>query len=124
MDQFNMFEENSRSGANQGPMAHRYRPTSPEEYIGFKQVVEKFPMLIQGGIRHFILWGPPGCGKTSLVHLLSKMRSQNLHTINAVLQGVPDLKKVLKTIQNSEALFIDEIHRFNKCPARCSLAKS
>jgi putative ATPase len=114
MNQFNMFEDNSNSEATEGPMAHRYRPTSPEEYIGFQQVIAKFPMLMQGGIRHFILWGPPGCGKTSLVYLLSKIKSQNLHTLNAVLQGVPDLKKVLKTILKSEALFIDEIHRFNK----------
>lgn len=114
MDQFNMFEDNSRPEPTEGPMAHRYRPTSPEEYIGFQELIQKFPILMQGGIRHFILWGPPGCGKTSLVHLLSKMKSQNLHTLNAVLQGVPDLKKVLKTIHKSEALFIDEIHRFNK----------
>lgn len=116
MDQFNLFEEASENDNKEtsGPLAHRYRPESVDEYQGFQELVSKYPFLNQPGTRHLIIWGPPGSGKTSLVHLLTKEKSQKLHILNAVLQGVPDLKKTLAVIRPGEALFIDEIHRFNK----------
>lgn len=114
MDQFTLFEESPPTNASDRPLAHKHRPDSPEEYQGFQTLISKYPFLAQAGTKHLIIWGPPGCGKTSLVHLLAKRKNQRLHTLNAVLQGIPDLKKTLSVIRPGEALFIDEIHRFNK----------
>ena len=107
------------------PLAERIRPVSLDEYVGQEHLVGKGSvlrnMIESGNLSSFILWGPPGVGKTTLANIISKQLDRSFYTLSAVSSGVKDVRDVIskaknKTLFNSKTpiLFIDEIHRFNK----------
>ena len=107
------------------PLAERMRPTSLDNYIGQQHLVGPNAVLrqmIEGGrISSFILWGPPGVGKTTLAQIIAHRLETPFYTLSAVTSGVKDVREVIEKAQKgrffSEAapiLFIDEIHRFSK----------
>ncbi|MCH5213598.1 MAG: replication-associated recombination protein A [Muribaculaceae bacterium] len=109
------------------PLAERMRPDSLDRYIGQKHLVGPGGiirnMVETGRVNSFILWGPPGVGKTTLAHILAKNIGVPFHTLSAVNSGVKDVREVLALCEKEGAglfakgrpiLFIDEIHRFNK----------
>lgn len=107
------------------PLAYRMRPKSLDEFVGQEHIVGKDKLLyrtIQADrLSSIILWGPPGCGKTSLAKVISETTKYKFTKINAVTSGVSDIKKAIEEADNPLLnpsgkciLFIDEIHRFNK----------
>lgn len=118
-------EETLFSSKIKRPLADRLRPTKLEEVVGQNQVVgANAPlgrMLASGKITSFILWGPPGCGKTTIARLIAEYTNLYFEQISAVFSGVADLKRVFQYAKERRStqgkgtlLFIDEIHRFNK----------
>ncbi len=111
-------------GVNQ-PLADRMRPLKLDDYIGQKHLVGKEAILRKnidsGNIPSFILWGPPGVGKTTLAKIIAQTLNRPFHTLNAVHSGVKDVREALEKSKKQQffsapnpILFIDEIHRFNK----------
>lgn len=103
------------------PLAERMRPDTLDDYVGQENVVSTLKLFIkQKRLPSFILWGPPGVGKTTLAHIVSKAFEREFFTLSAVTSGVKDVRDVIaKAGQMSvfgepPILFIDEIHRFNK----------
>lgn len=107
------------------PLAERMRPRSLDAYVGQKHIVGKGAvlrsMIDSGRIASFILWGPPGVGKTTLAQIIANKLETPFYTLSAVTSGVKDVREVIeKARQNrffttaSPILFIDEIHRFSK----------
>ena len=109
------------------PLAERLRPKSLNEYIGQKHLVGEGciirKMIESGHISSFILWGPPGVGKTTLAKIIASQVQAPFYTLSAVHSGVKDVRDVLTLCkrdassmfsQHRPILFIDEIHRFNK----------
>lgn len=107
------------SPSQSSPLAHRLRPEELGDFVGLDDLKKRYSFLRQSNaLPSLILWGPPGSGKTTLARLLTKETELTLYTFNAVLAGVPELKKLIKDARAEGhqrfALFIDEIHRFNK----------
>lgn len=107
------------------PLAYRMRPRTLEEYVGQEHVLGQDKILYRtikaDRLSSIILFGPPGCGKTSLARVISETTKYKFYKINAVTAGVADIKKVIEETKNfmlnptgKSILFIDEIHRFNK----------
>ena len=107
------------------PLAYRMMPKTLEEYVGQEHILGKDKILYRtikaDRLSSIILWGPPGCGKTSLARVISNTTKTKFYKINAVTSGVADIKKIIEETQNLLLnpagrciLFIDEIHRFNK----------
>ena len=107
------------------PLAYRVRPKTLEEFVGQEHVLGKDKILyrtIQADrLSSIILWGPPGCGKTSLAKVISETTKYKFTKLNAVTSGVSDIKNAIEEARNYMLnptgkciLFIDEIHRFNK----------
>ena len=112
---------------NNIPLAERLRPESLDDYIGQKHLVGEGGvirrMIELGRINSFILWGPPGVGKTTLAKIIAKTTDASFYTLSAVTSGVKDVREVLDKCKQEAGslftkarpiLFIDEIHRFNK----------
>ena len=107
------------------PLAERMRPRTLDDYIGQKHLVGKDAvlrkMIESGHISSFILWGPPGVGKTTLAQIIAKRLDTPFYTLSAVTSCVKDVREVIERAQKgrffnetSPILFIDEIHRFSK----------
>ena len=104
------------------PLAYRMRPKTLEEYVGQEHVLGEGKILYRTDrLSSIILFGPPGCGKTSLARVISETTKYKFYKINAVTAGVADIKRVVEETKNfmmnpagKSILFIDEIHRFNK----------
>ena len=107
------------------PLAERLRPRTLDEYIGQQHLVGKNAvlrnMLESGRVSSFILWGPPGVGKTTLALIVANQLKVPFYTLSAVSSGVKDVREVLDKAKHSgffnsrsPILFIDEIHRFSK----------
>ena len=107
------------------PLAERLRPKTLDDYIGQKHLVGQDAILRKmieaGRISSFILWGPPGVGKTTLAQIIANKLETPFFTLSAVTSGVKDVREVIEKARNSRyfnqaspILFIDEIHRFSK----------
>ena len=107
------------------PLAERLRPRTIDEYVGQEHLVgpngvfRKF--FDTGNVPSFILWGPPGVGKTTLARIVASQLDRPFFTLSAVTSGVKEVREVIETArkqrffdQRAPFLFIDEIHRFNK----------
>ena len=107
------------------PLAYRMKPKTLDDYVGQEHILGKDKILYRtikaDRLSSIILWGPPGCGKTSLAKVISNTTKYKFKKINAVSSGVSDIKNAVEEAQNIMLnpsgkciLFIDEIHRFNK----------
>ncbi|MCQ2072273.1 MAG: replication-associated recombination protein A [Bacteroidaceae bacterium] len=108
------------------PLAERMRPRSLDDYVGQEHLVGQGAvlrnMIESGRISSFILWGPPGTGKTTLAQIVATKLERPFSTLSAVTAGVKDVREVIDraranplfNAKGSPILFIDEIHRFNK----------
>ena len=107
------------------PLAERLRPRTLDDYIGQEHLVGEGAVLRKmidaGRISSFILWGPPGVGKTTLAQIIAHRMETPFYTLSAVTSGVKDVRDVIEKAQKgrffneaSPILFIDEIHRFSK----------
>ena len=117
------------------PLAERLRPRSLDDYIGQKHLVGEGAVLRKmieaGRITSFILWGPPGVGKTTLAQIIANRLKVPFFTLSAVTSGVKDVRDVIERAQKgrffneaSPILFIDEIHRFSKTGLLSSFTSS
>ena len=108
------------------PLPERMRPTSLDQYVGQEHLVGKSSvlrnMIESGNISSFILWGPPGVGKTTLARIIANKLNREFYTLSAISSGVKDVREVIEkaksgrmfAVNGASVLFIDEIHRFNK----------
>ena len=107
------------------PLAYRMKPKTLEDYVGQEHILGKDKILYRtikaDRLSSIILWGPPGCGKTSLAKVISNTTKYKFTKINAVTAGIGDIKNAIEEAKNvllnptgKCILFIDEIHRFNK----------
>lgn len=107
------------------PLAERLRPRTLDDYVGQRHLVgEGAPLRVMmetGRVSSFILWGPPGVGKTTLARIVASQLQVPLYTLSAVTSGVKDVREVIERARGgrffnsaSPILFIDEIHRFSK----------
>ena len=107
------------------PLAERMRPRTLDDYVGQEHLVGPGGvvrrMIESGRVSSFILWGPPGVGKTTLAEIVSSEMKVPFYTLSAVTSGVRDVREVIEKAKSgrffnnaSPILFIDEIHRFSK----------
>lgn len=109
------------------PLAERLRPRTLDDYIGQTHLVGPGKvlrrMIDSGNVASFILWGPPGVGKTTLARIIANTTESPFYTLSAVTAGVKDVREVIERCRNDikgmftkgrPILFIDEIHRFSK----------
>jgi putative ATPase len=121
-----LFEhEGRRRAQEQAPLADRMRPSTFEEFVGQEHIVALDRVLRRAiaaeRVPSFILWGPPGSGKTTLARLIAGVTNAHFESVSAVTSGVADLRRTVSEARERQGmyerktiLFVDEIHRFNK----------
>ena len=121
-----LFDRQGRIDAERNaPLAERMRPKTFDEFVGQQQVVGSdrvlFRAIAAGRLPSFILWGPPGTGKTTLARLVATATQAAFEPVSAVTSGVADLRRIVAEAKDRRGmhgqptiLFVDEIHRFNK----------
>lgn len=126
MRQLNPFEERSEEALkSQAPLAERMRPSNLDEFVGQAHLLAPGKILarVLGNERlhSFILWGPPGSGKTTLAHLIARQTDTHLIAMSAVMAGTREIRAAIEEAQGVWSrhrkrtwLFMDEIHRLNK----------
>lgn len=127
-----MYEQFSFLSQSNRPLAERVRPTSLDEFIGQEEAVGKSSVLrreiAHDSLSSMILWGPPGCGKTTVVHIISNITQAELYKLSAISTGVKEIKEILQIGKRNHLsglktiLFLDEIHRLNKAQQDVLLA--
>ena len=125
-EQFSFMRQNVR------PLAERVRPTSLDDFIGQEEAVGENSVLRREIAHDFlssmVLWGPPGCGKTTVVHIISNITQAKLYKLSAISAGVKEIKEILQIGKQNHMsglktiLFLDEIHRLNKAQQDVLLA--
>ncbi len=120
MNLFDSLENNNK----QVPLAELMRPKNLEDYLGQTKVISPnspfYKLLMAKRLFSFILWGPPGCGKTTLARLCANFHNADFIELSAVNSGVKEIKETAQTAkinlrENKKTIvFIDEIHRFSK----------
>ncbi len=107
------------------PLAERLRPATLDEFVGQDHLLGEgkilHSLLSRGTLPSLILWGPPGCGKTTLARIIARLVDANFVSFSAVLSGIQELRAIVKEAKENQqqggprtVLFVDEIHRFNK----------
>ena len=107
------------------PLPERMRPKSMDEYVGQEHLLGKKSllgsMISTGNLSSFILWGPPGVGKTTLARIIANRTDRPFYTLSAISSGVKEVREIIQKSKGNglftpktPILFIDEIHRFNK----------
>ena len=126
MEEPQLFAAESAAAADTtAPLAHRLRPESLADFLGHEQLLgpgKPLRAAIESGtIGSMVLWGPPGCGKTTLARLLAHYTAKEFVTFSAVTEGVPRVREIIREAeqrrraeQRGTILFCDEIHRFNR----------
>ena len=128
MNIFNMDNVTGNTASSNGqriPLPERMRPHTLKDYVGQEHLIGQGAILRRmidtGNISSFILWGPPGVGKTTLAKIIAKQLDRPFYTLSAISSGVKDIRDVIEKSKNGSLfatktpiLFIDEIHRFNK----------
>ena len=119
-----LFKEHKDASAPPPPLAERVRPRTIDEFIGQEHLLGKGRFLRRvierGEVPSLILWGPPGCGKTTLARIIAESTGAEFVAFSAVLSGVKEIREVVRTAKANlrlgkrTILFVDEIHRFNK----------
>ncbi|MFQ5444098.1 MAG: replication-associated recombination protein A, partial [Nitrospinales bacterium] len=121
-----LFEHQAQKAAESSrPLAERMRPGSLDEFVGQNHIVGREGLLKRAiekdRIFSMILWGPPGCGKTTLAGIIANETDYRFVHFSAVLSGVKEIRSVIEKAKNQQklyqkrtVLFVDEIHRFNK----------
>lgn len=109
---------------SQAPLAERMRPTALDEFFGQEELVGAGSFLRKAieedRVPSLIFWGPPGCGKTTLAHVIAKLTKSEFVQMSATSSGVEELRRVIERAESGQRLgvktilFIDEIHRWNK----------
>ena len=122
----NAFDENIGRSRMLPPLPERMRPHNLDGYVGQRHLIGEGcilrNMIENGNLSSFILWGPPGVGKTTLSHIVAKSLNREFYTLSAVSAGVKEVREVIDRARSNSlfssgaapVLFIDEIHRFNK----------
>src|SRR5277367_1736159 len=115
--------EQNTSAANQ-PLAERMRPRTLDEFIGQEKLLGAGkPLRVQienDNVSSMLLWGPPGCGKTTLARLIARLTRSEFISFSAVLSGIKEIKLVMAEAEQKSRsghrtiVFVDEVHRFNK----------
>lgn len=121
-----MSDSGNKNSSLLAPLPERMRPHSLDEYVGQSHLVGEGcilrKMIESGNLSSFILWGPPGVGKTTLARIIADSLDREFYTLSAISSGVKDVREVIDAAKSkslfssaaSPVLFIDEIHRFNK----------
>lgn len=121
----NVTGNTASSNGQRIPLPERMRPNTLKDYVGQEHLIGQGAILRRmidtGNISSFILWGPPGVGKTTLAKIIAKQLDRPFYTLSAISSGVKDIRDVIEKSKNGSLfatktpiLFIDEIHRFNK----------
>lgn len=121
----NVTGNTASSNGQRIPLPERIRPHTLKDYVGQEHLIGQGAILRRmidtGNISSFILWGPPGVGKTTLAKIIAKQLDRPFYTLSAISSGVKDIRDVIEKSKNGSLfatktpiLFIDEIHRFNK----------
>jgi putative ATPase len=121
-----IFKQNAqKNNYSSAPLAERMRPGTLDEFVGQEHIAGKDGLLYRAiendHIFSMILWGPPGCGKTTFANIIAKETSSHFLQISAVLSGVKEIRSIIEAAKKNQTiskkrtiLFVDEIHRFNK----------